>query len=324
MSFDGSVQCWIPDVPITQDTAWRMKIAKFGDGYEQRMLDGINALGLEWSLQWINRTKDDLLAMDAYLANQGATSFLFREPASGVIYTVFCNEWTIEWAPARRGQGTWIYYGSLTAKFEKANGVGLPGGTPGGGYRTVVSDTFTAINGTLLVAHAGEIGATWSLFSGTAPQAQIDNNRVWPAGGPNVYFASGIPPSLNYYVEGEFDFVELNPTDDIGIAGRIAGTAFYFVRFSQAANNWALFRSNAGVDTQLGGGYADAFTSDSRIVRLDMAGAVISVWIDGFRVISVTDAAPLLVVGSAGIRAGNIATAITGRHITRFEAVAPL
>lgn len=123
MSFDGSMPCWIPDVPIAVDKEWRLRIAQFGDGYAQRTLDGINALNLKWSLTFDSRPTDVLLAMDAYLQAEKASAFPFRDPASGILYNVFCDTWQLQWGPSRRRDGQTIYYGTLSAEFVKANGV---------------------------------------------------------------------------------------------------------------------------------------------------------------------------------------------------------
>lgn len=124
MAFDGTGgPCWQPDVPIQVDREWRLRIAQFGDGYQQRTLDGINALGSKFQVSFEQRPKDIILAMDAYLQAEKASSFNFLEPASNVTYKVFCDSWSITWAPSRRKAGAWIYYGTLSAEFVKANGV---------------------------------------------------------------------------------------------------------------------------------------------------------------------------------------------------------
>lgn len=120
--FDGSVQCWVPDIPFTRNDEWRLNVAKFGDGYEQRVLDGINALDREWSLKWNNRTAAVITAMTTYLANLKAAGFLFKDPTTGLTYTVFCDSWSISWNLRRRGGD---YYGTLDADFRKANGVAV-------------------------------------------------------------------------------------------------------------------------------------------------------------------------------------------------------
>jgi len=123
MSFDGSTPCWIPDIPITTEREWRLRIAQFGDGYQQRMLDGINALDLKWSLTFDMRPTDVLLDMDAYLQANKANAFPFKEPPSGIVYQVYCDAWQLQWGPSRRLNGATVYYGTLAAEFVKANGV---------------------------------------------------------------------------------------------------------------------------------------------------------------------------------------------------------
>jgi phage-related protein len=125
MSFDGSNPCWVPTVPVTLDRKFRVKTTAFGDGYEQHTLDGINALGSSWSLQWDNRPSSDLIDMDAFLSNQGVAPFQFRDPASELLYWVVCDNWQIAWSPRRRQAGAWIYYGSMSAEFRKANGASI-------------------------------------------------------------------------------------------------------------------------------------------------------------------------------------------------------
>ncbi len=119
-AFDGSDQCWMPDVGTSRDDEWRLRIAQFGDGYAQRTLDGINALNRKWSLSWNSRDAADINAMVAFLEAQKAKAFDFLEQQTGITYRVFCDAWKIDWSIRRPG-GVW--YGSLSAEFVKANGV---------------------------------------------------------------------------------------------------------------------------------------------------------------------------------------------------------
>jgi phage-related protein len=120
MAFDGSDECWKPDIPVERENEWRLKIAQFGDGYAQRSLDGINALVRKWQVTFAMREAAVINAMDAYLVAQKANSFSFLEPASGVLYSVFCDAWTVSWDVRRRGD---VYYGSLSAEFVLAYGI---------------------------------------------------------------------------------------------------------------------------------------------------------------------------------------------------------
>lgn len=122
MAFDGSTTCWIPDVPVSRDDEWRLRQAAFGDGYAQRTLDGINALNMTWQVSFNNRAADIINDMVAFLTAQKAKAFLFLDQQTGVTYRVFCDKWNVSW-PIRRPGG--VYYGTLTAEFVKANGVGL-------------------------------------------------------------------------------------------------------------------------------------------------------------------------------------------------------
>ena len=125
MAFDGSDECWIPRVPIAQQKDLRLRIAKFGDGYQQRILDGINALNVTFHLVWDQRPNQELLAMDAYLAAQKGAAFVFQHPMNKVEYNVFCDSWNVTWDIHRpnRKFGQPSFYGTLEADFVVAYGV---------------------------------------------------------------------------------------------------------------------------------------------------------------------------------------------------------
>jgi phage-related protein len=120
--FDGSISCWIPDIPVKRDDEWRLRIAEFGDGYQQRTLDGINPLNRRWSLLWDMREADVINAMVAYLETRQAAAFPYLEQQTGLTYTVFCDAWQVSWELRRKGP---VFWGSLAAEFYKANGVDI-------------------------------------------------------------------------------------------------------------------------------------------------------------------------------------------------------
>lgn len=88
-----------------------VNVAKFGDGYEQRIQDGINAIPEIWSLTFANRQTSEAQAIDAFLtAAAGVTNFTWTTPL-GITGKFVCRTWqpTI-------GQGNiW----SVTATFEQ-------------------------------------------------------------------------------------------------------------------------------------------------------------------------------------------------------------
>ena len=68
----------VPDKTLTKQSNPRVRIQKFGDGYEQRLVDGINNINESYSLSFTNRDKteaDDILAF--FDTNAGVTAFDF-------------------------------------------------------------------------------------------------------------------------------------------------------------------------------------------------------------------------------------------------------
>lgn len=125
--FDGTTPCWIPDQPLGRDDIVRLRVAQFGDGYSQRIVDGINYMDRQWSLVWENREAAIIEAMVSYLVGRKGNAFLFKEQQSGNVFQVWCDEWNTAWNIRRRrftsSVSTPLYYGTLTATFKRAYGV---------------------------------------------------------------------------------------------------------------------------------------------------------------------------------------------------------
>jgi len=125
MAFDGTINCWVPDIPVSRDEKQRVRIAQFGDGYAQRTLDGINSLQTSWDVVFEKREKSIIVAMITYLANQKGNSFQFKEPVTGVMYDVNCDEWRVDWDVRRKGPSPVnpYFWGTLSATFTRAYGI---------------------------------------------------------------------------------------------------------------------------------------------------------------------------------------------------------
>lgn len=129
--FNGTVPCWIPRTPVGDHYEARLRVTPFGDGYAQRVLDGINNVDIRWSLTWEMLAEPDLFAMDAYLSQEQGNAFQFRHPMTLEMHFVICDEWTIEWVWRRRevkekageGVSAIMHYGTMTAEFIKFYGV---------------------------------------------------------------------------------------------------------------------------------------------------------------------------------------------------------
>ena len=95
----GAVQR-IPDKALTRNNKPRIIKIQFGDGYEQRIQEGINNINQEFAVSFTNRPKEEIDDIMAFLDNkEGTTAFDFTYPdtnASGAERTVkvVCEDYT--------------------------------------------------------------------------------------------------------------------------------------------------------------------------------------------------------------------------------------
>ena len=72
-----------PDKSMTKTAAPRVLQITFGDGYEQRIADGINTINETYSLSFKTRTKEDIDDIVFFLdARKNASKFIFTMPDS--------------------------------------------------------------------------------------------------------------------------------------------------------------------------------------------------------------------------------------------------
>ena len=105
-----------PDKGFTRQSEPKIFRTEFGDGYEQRLANGINNLVESYSLSFSNRTKEEIDDITAFFANKGAvTAFTFTIPDSNnsgeTAVKVVCDSWSQSY---RYGD----YY-SCTASFRR-------------------------------------------------------------------------------------------------------------------------------------------------------------------------------------------------------------
>lgn len=84
---------WSPAPGATQTKQPRTKIAPFGDGYQQRVGDGINRTARVWTLQF-TRVTADIDAIDAFLAERGGIASFDWTPPKGPAGKFICKSWT--------------------------------------------------------------------------------------------------------------------------------------------------------------------------------------------------------------------------------------
>lgn len=102
----------IPSFAPTSRRRPRVLSTKFGDGYEQRGLDGIHPDLQSWSLTFSERTDADADTIEGFFVtnNTGVTPFDWTSP-SGAAGKYLCREWT----------RTLVYFDghTITATFEE-------------------------------------------------------------------------------------------------------------------------------------------------------------------------------------------------------------
>jgi phage-related protein len=86
---------WTPDFGAKAAYKPRVRVTSFGDGYEQRQADGINARSDLWDLQFQNRTDVETSAILSFLETRaGVEAFDWTPPTESTAIRVVCREWT--------------------------------------------------------------------------------------------------------------------------------------------------------------------------------------------------------------------------------------
>lgn len=88
-----------PDRGFSYQSSPRRFVAQFGDGYQQRITDGINSLQQSFSLSFNNRTKEEIDDITAFFVSKGGvTKFDFTIPDSNnsgeTTIQVICESWS--------------------------------------------------------------------------------------------------------------------------------------------------------------------------------------------------------------------------------------
>lgn len=104
---------WLPRVNAAKEITPRVRKAAFGDGYTQRVADGINTQLRTWSLEFVGN-ETDMDAIDTFLATQaGVDAFDWTDPHG------YAAKWICEsWRRVELGGGN----ATLSATFNEAPG----------------------------------------------------------------------------------------------------------------------------------------------------------------------------------------------------------
>lgn len=92
----------------------RIKSIRFGDGYEMRIVDGLNTVPQRWTVSWNVLGLPEAEHADTFLAaHRGALWFWWTPPRQTQPIKVVCKEWTrapVDGSP---------HHDSITATFEQ-------------------------------------------------------------------------------------------------------------------------------------------------------------------------------------------------------------
>lgn len=104
---------YCPAPGASQEITPKVRTAVFGDGYQQRVGDGINTLPRKWSLTFTRRTAD-IDAIEEFLTDAGGIESFSWTPPSGLPGLWICKSW-VRNLPHTAAQ-------SISATFEEVFG----------------------------------------------------------------------------------------------------------------------------------------------------------------------------------------------------------
>jgi len=103
IGFSDGTTTFRPDKGFTRKNAPSIFKTEFGDGYEQRLANGINNLKQEFSINFATRTKEDIDdIVDFFELKGGVTAFTYtyadsNEGGGEKAVKVICDDWTQTW-----------------------------------------------------------------------------------------------------------------------------------------------------------------------------------------------------------------------------------
>jgi len=86
-----------PDFGAQRKSQPAVRIAKFGDGYEQRVQFGLNQDPKVWDLRWSAKSNTDAAAIDSFFtARKGVEAFDWTPLGDTTAYKFVCRSWQRE------------------------------------------------------------------------------------------------------------------------------------------------------------------------------------------------------------------------------------
>ena len=86
-----------PDFGAQKQSKPNIRVARFGDGYEQRTAFGINTNPKIWNLTWSAKSNSVAAAIEAFFdARGGQEAFTWTPLGSATAYKWVCRQWNRE------------------------------------------------------------------------------------------------------------------------------------------------------------------------------------------------------------------------------------
>jgi phage-related protein len=83
---------YCPATGATKDITPRVRSSVFGDGYQQRVADGINTITRKWMVTFTRKEADIDLIEDFLISRAGVESFTWTPP-EGIEGRFICKSW---------------------------------------------------------------------------------------------------------------------------------------------------------------------------------------------------------------------------------------
>lgn len=85
---------WTADFNATRSVRTNVRKIQFGDGYQQRVPEGMNAIAYDWNLRFSNRTVDEIDEIDTFLKARGGYEAFEWTPQREATARIFiCEKW---------------------------------------------------------------------------------------------------------------------------------------------------------------------------------------------------------------------------------------
>lgn len=91
----ASIFTYVPDRGYTRNTKPKVLVYQFGDGYSQRIPDGLNSIRYDYSLTFNNRSIPEANAIIQFFEGTfGAEYFLWTPPQETTQIKVIASDWS--------------------------------------------------------------------------------------------------------------------------------------------------------------------------------------------------------------------------------------